>query len=291
MSQPKLSLYYSEKEDDGRSYKNPFLPLPREKGKKQQYATAPSVTTCLKFEGKDDLAQWKVDIVVDWCVQNWATLGSRSDEDAKKTARYRHLDYRDERAQVGTGVHEYLDTLHKGGWDFPDLDDEQQQIVQQFEEFTKVYRFEPLYNEVTFWSHEHDYAGTGDVVAVIEGPGIPLGTYLVDYKTSRKLWNSHWMQLAGLRNCDRMLLEVEPQTSGAVEYVTERDGSSWWLDLPMPHVDGVVALHLRADMWEAVLGDEAEQEIAYKEFLAYRALWGYDRDRKALRKSKEANPW
>lgn len=256
---PELAQYYSENTQDGRNYKHPLT------GQR-----VPSITTCLKYESKDDLAQWKVDQSVRWCIDHWFDLGSRSTEDAFKTARWRHLDTMNERAEVGSGVHEYLESLHNGSWDFPVLDAEQDQIIGQFREFSERYIFEPVYNEVTVWSHSNSYAGTADALALVEGPGIVRGYYWIDYKTSRKVWPSHWMQLAALRNADVLM---------------DKGSDGVWSETPLPETIGGLVLHLRSDFWE-ILPMENEQ-LRYRQFLLYRGLWHVNEELKRL--EKEAN--
>lgn len=254
---PALAQYYSDKDGDGRAYKHPGSGV-----------RVPSITTCLKFEAKDALIQWAANETLKWCIAHWQVLGERSDESAMNVGRYKWKNVRDERAEVGTGVHQTLEMMNTDGWDYPLLDAEQEAMVANYFEFTNLYTFRPVHNEVTVWSHEHMYAGTADAFAWAEGPDVPGGYYWVDYKTSKNTWPAHWMQLAALRNADVIM-------------VKDAEG---WHEEPMPDSVGALVLHLRADKWD--VGLLKNESIRWQQFLNYRSLWGLDQELKSVVKSE-----
>jgi hypothetical protein len=284
LTQPKLAQYWNPTEDEGRGYRHPFTG-----------EMAPGVTSVLKLENKDDLTRWAVGIAVQWCVDNWMVLGERSDEAAFNIARNKPASYRNERAQVGDGVHGYIEALNTDAWDFPELDDEQQAMVANYLEFAEAYSFKPIYNEVTLWDTVSDTAGTADAIGYLEGPDIPAGLYILDWKTSKRIYDSHYMQLAALKNCDEMLLEVPEGTEGAskpfIRDVKQADGTrkkdtSFWVRQPVPAVDGAVVVHIRADTGGAYRLDPEKEPWYLQEFLAYRSAWQAQAERAKIDKKE-----
>lgn len=278
MSRPELAQYTGEGEGKGRRYKHPFRV-----GDDKKPIYAPSVTTILKLEDKSSLLQWAVNLTVDWAVVNWMQLASRSDADAKKTAQYRWRDVRDERAFVGTGVHDTIESEHKGLWDFPELDDEQALIMVEWRKLNEEWLIEPILSEFTVWSLQYDYAGTAD--------GLWRFTHretgetfvaLVDIKTSRKTWPGHRMQIAALANAD---VWMEKQEDG-----------TWVEETPLPF-DKHILVHLRAPEFNEY-GEETtpgihdlievpDTDLWFEEFLGYRAVLAAQEKRKALEKERE----
>ena len=253
MTTPELALYGKEGEGKGRAYKHPFR-----KGDDGKAITSPSVTTVLKLEDKSNLVQWAVDLSVEWCVVNWAVLGMRSNEDAFKTARFRYNAVRDERAWVGTGVHETIDSLHSGGWNFPELDEEQQQIMLQWEDLNRVWLITPVLSEFTVWNIDSDYAGTADGLwNFTHRQSGETFVALVDIKTSKNTWPGHAMQIAALGNSSNVLME--------------KLGDGTWVEKILPEFDKSVLVHLRADKWEII--EVEDTDLRLEEFLAYRKIW------------------
>ena len=233
---------------EGRAYKHP--------GTDERL---PSITTILKMADKGGLAQWAADCAMDWAVKNWSLLGQRSDEDALKAGRYRWKDVRDERAEVGTGVHEAIEAIHTGSGVFPFLDDEQDRIMEKWDEFNFVHHAVPVYTEFTVWWADH-YAGTGDGLWLIDGE-----LWLIDIKTSKNTWPEHFCQLAALRHAPHAMIRVDEGTEGAVSHKDKEKNISWWsqVDNPALQADKVGILHLREDKWELIEVENLEihQEI------------------------------
>lgn len=265
MGAPELSQYYTEKSDDGRNYKHPFRTGPDGKPLK-----VPSITTVLKFEAKDNLIQWAANMTAEFYAKNPTLSMERSTEDAKRSGQYYYKNFRDERAEVGTGVHEYIEQLLTDGWDFPELDDEQKRIIDRWHEFNEVYTLEPVLVESTLWNHTYNYAGTADGCTWITGPGTNFERILLwdDKKTSKNTWPGHWMQLSALKNC---------------EVVMHKNSDGTWSEEPMPPTVGAAVIHLREDKWEFLMLEN--EEIRFRQFLAYRDLFELDQQLKAKEKS------
>lgn len=244
VSAPALAQYYSEKDDDGRAYKHPLT------GEK-----LPSVTTILKMADKSGLAQWAADQAISWAVLNWHLLGARSNEDAFKAGRWRWKDVRDERAQVGTGIHETIEAIHTGSWEYPELDEEQQRIMLQWYMLNEEYDIEPILSEFTVWNPGVT-AGTADGLWKITDKRTGESwTVLVDIKTSKNHWPEHDYQLAALAKAPILMVQAE-------------DG---WVEAPMPYFDRVAIVHLREDRHEIIWVDNIDEN--FDVFMGYVQVW------------------
>jgi len=265
MTKPELALY-ANADGTGRAYKHPFR-----KGEDGKPLSSPSVTTVLKQVDKPALIQWAADRTLDWAIENASLLLSKSDEDAFRWGKYRWADVRDERAEVGTGIHETIEMLHTGGWNFPALDEEQQAIMDQWRWLNERYEFTPHRSEFTVWGGMDQeafdgytdeattgftYAGTGDGLWDIldRKTGQFYSNVVIDLKTSKNTWPEHWLQLAGLMFAD-VIMEKQPDGTW-VEITNEWDKS-----------DGVAIIHLRADKAEVKMETDLElNQLRYKQF-------------------------
>lgn len=270
---PELAQYYSEKQDDGRAYRHPFRV-----GENGKPIVSPSITTVLKLENKDNLIQWAADKTLDWCILNWHLLGSRSDEDARRTARYQWSYVRNERAEVGTGIHRTVECEHLGLWDFPELDEEQELIMLEWRALNEEYEIEPLLTECTVWNFTEDYAGTADGLwrFTHRVTGVTFVAW-VDLKTSRNTWPGHWMQLAAIVNAEVIMAK-------------QADGT--WRETEMPEFDEIVIVHLRAPSEQDGDGKHEikfakDMDLRWEQFKHYRGLWEIERSLKA--RDKESN--
>jgi hypothetical protein len=257
--------------------------------------TVPSVTTVLKLEDKSALIQWAADQSILWAVDNWFLLGSRSSEDAFSAGRYAWSRVRDSRAQVGTGIHETVEAEHTGSWNFPELDPEQKQILEQWKLFNEEWIVEPVLSEFTVWSHEHDYAGTADGLWDLTNrqTGESFRS-LIDIKTSRNLWPGHLMQLAALKNADVRMVKAKPD---AVKNSTGTWPEGSWIEVPNEKADRVHLLQLRApeyDKYDKVtkpafydLHEVTDLDLHWDKFVCYRNIWSANDELKAREKLRE----
>lgn len=281
MTRPELAQYVGEGEGKGRQYKHPTRL--NELGKP---LTAPSVTTVLKLENKDNLIQWAVNLAVEECVKNWSQLGQMSEERATKSFKYRWRNVRDERAFVGTGIHDTIESEHTGSWDFPELDTEQKLIMVEWRKFNNEWIVEPILSEFTLWNTKYNYAGTADALWRLTNriTGETFVT-LLDIKTSRNTWDGHRMQVSALKYCD---IRMSKQPDG-----------TWTEEKPL-EFDKLTLLHLRAPEYneygyvtkpglhDLIVVDDSE--LWYEEFLGYRAVLKAQQDRKEIEsKRKTAN--
>lgn len=116
----------------------------------------------------------------------WAVRETREGRDYKAT--------RDTAATRGTSVHDALEILARDNTP-PLLDqfpDEDRGYVQALAKWWIDHRPSPIWVEQLVASTEHRYAGKLDLICEIQG--VP---HLVDLKTSKRVYETHHLQLAG----------------------------------------------------------------------------------------------
>jgi len=222
-------------------------------------------------------------------------LGSRSPEDAYKSARFRWREVRDERAFVGTGIHDTIESIHVGGWDYPELDAEQKLIMVEWDKLNEEWEIEPILSEFTCWSLNHEFAGTAD--------GLWRFTHretgetfvaLVDIKTSKNTWDAHRMQVSALVNCDKIMVKLVPDAE-------KNSKGEWpagtWEEREMPEVEKLMLLHLRAPEFDDLgrmtqegkheLIEVEDDDLWFEEFLGYRAVAATQQKRKEREKANQ----
>ena len=259
MSKPELALF-AKSDGTGRAYRHPFR-----LGSDGKLLTAPSVTTILGLVDKPALMQWAADQTLEWAVQNVASLYTKSEEAAVQSARFRWKQVRDERAEVGTGIHETIESLHTGRWEYPALDEEQDRIMEQWGLLNQRYTITPHRSEFSVFSHmDNDsmaWAGTADGLWDIldNETGTLYENLVIDIKTSKNMWPEHWLQLAALKNAEVIMVKNE-------------DGT--WREEQMPDGDGTAIIHLREDKFAVHVEQDKELiGMQYDQFMGYRNLW------------------
>ena len=266
MSKPKLAGFPNENDGDGRYYTNPIT--------KERL---PSVTSVLRMADKSQLTQWAVNLSVDWAVNNLDILSTMDVKRGGNMARYKWKDFRDERAQTGTGIHDTVEAEHTGSWEYPVLDDEQKLIMREWRKLNEKHDIKPIFSEFTVWN-PGIAAGTADGYWTIDG--VPC---LVDIKTSKNTWPEHMYQLAALWKSPIRMEEYELDK---------------WREVDAPQYDRVVLVHLRAPVFNEY-GYETESgkhdiievhdlEENYRAFKAYADVWQAKQDLKVLTKKREA---
>jgi hypothetical protein len=270
---PELSKYYSEKDQDGRGYYNPVTE-----------ENAPSVTTILKYEAKD-LTGWAAYKTAEFYAKNPMIALERSEGSAINAGRGYYKQFRDDRAEVGTGVHETVEAEHTGSWNFPVLDEEQERIMQQWVKFNEVYQVRPLLSEATVWNHRYNYAGTLDGIWEVNGPETNgWETLVIDLKTSKNTWPGHWMQGAAIRNAEKLMVKG-PERPGAVYYKSNQKEyePGWWTEEEIPATTGFAIVHLREDKW-GFYREDRDEDLRFAEFLCYRGVYDIREQRKIREK-------
>ena len=286
MSAPVLSLYYSDRSEDGRAYRAPqALNLP----------DVPSVTTVLKLTNKEALVQWAANLTAHYAATQTDMILTRSVPDAVRGLQYHYKSFRDERAEVGTAVHEFIEADMNGTWDYPEIwDREVAECVEQYVAWKGQHVVEPLMVETTLWSETHGYAGTVDFIGLIDGE-----MWLVDAKTSRNTWAEHEYQISALERADFALVQVEAGTEGAFEYTNPKGVVTYWLKVAIPEIQRRGFLHIRPNYTDPLSGkftpgfarmvevDGEDIDPLFHTFLGYKQAWDGIEGVKALRKLRE----
>ena len=261
MTIPKLAVAASGLGGRGYSIKTRTDPL---SGK---HPVVPSVTTVLKAEAKDNLIQWAANQTARWAADHWQELGRTSDEGAYNRTRYRWRDFRDERAEIGTNVHEWVEA-ELNGTPHPDviLNEEESLSVENWRDLCFFNSVKPILTEFTLYNSVEGYAGTADFLLEYNGR-VSLG----DLKTSKGIYDAHRMQLVALSKCDILLAEVQGE----------------WVEVAAPEWDTLDLFHVNARGWDVDTIDPDEVEFLYDNFLHYLGVVRNTKALKDLRKAKE----
>lgn len=215
MSDPELARYRGEGEGQGRYYTHPHSGV-----------QVPSVTSVLKMAAKDGIPQWAATLTLKWAWEHFQDAKERQWVDFVKGGQYQWKQERDERAWVGSEIHEYIEADLRGAWDMPQpWDPEVVQMVEEWHRFRAERDVVPHLIETTVWSHEHGYAGTLDGFGLIDG--VPT---LWDAKSAKSIWPEHEMQLAALAHADVVMQKQE-------------DGS--WVEVEMFKPEQFAFIHIR----------------------------------------------
>ena len=254
---PKLSLWSGEGDGQGRTYVDPT----------DGDSRWPSVTTVLKHEPKD-LSQWSATKVAEKA-RDFPEIALGDPDLVVQRLQYARNEFRDERAEVGTGVHAWFQAQHEGTWDYPELDDEQVAMTERLEEFLVDWKVRIIWVERTV--RGLNFMGTGDILAEVTDT-LTGETFivLIDIKTSRNLWETNDMQLAALGHGLYTLVEVPEGTEGAFRRKGKtKKFDSWWIREEAPKWDMLAKLHVREDFYDLVPVDPRLIDLHYEKFLRY----------------------
>ncbi|MEU8655271.1 hypothetical protein [Actinoplanes philippinensis] len=181
---------------------------------------------------KSFLKFWASKVVAEYAVHNLGEIvgiALRGDSDGAIDYLKRAPDRETRKAaDVGTEAHNYFERMAKGepvGRVHPDL----KPFVEHFGAFLDEFQPEIVFTEETVWSEQHDYAGSFDAFATIQGEAVWL-----DWKTTRSGVHAEVaLQLAAYRHAD---------------YIIRPDGSR----VPLPKAEGGAVLHVRPEGWKLV---------------------------------------
>lgn len=195
-------------------------------------AKAPGVTSIIDMLPKPFLKFWASKVVAEQAVNNLGEIvgiAMRGDRDGAIDYLKRSPDrVTKAAADTGSEAHDYFERMAKGetvGRVHPDL----RPYVDHFDAFLQEFSPEIVFTEETVWSEAHDYAGSFDAFAQINGESVWL-----DWKTTRSGIHAEVaLQLAAYRHSD---------------YIIRPDGSR----VPLPKADGGAVLHVRPEGWSLV---------------------------------------
>lgn len=156
------------------------------------------VTSIIKILSKDGLIQWAANMVCEYIRANCQPLSASSKSiwqvselDLKK-AKYAHASFRDDSADIGKQVHKWIEN-HINGND-TEVSVQMRPSIDAFLRWEA--RAKPTYiaSERVVYSKEHDYCGTTDVLAQINGERT-----VIDFKTGKpdEEWNARQKRYTG----------------------------------------------------------------------------------------------
>lgn len=239
----------------------------------------PSVTTILKSVAKPGLHQWIADQTAAFAVMNIQYLSQVAEDVAWRGMRFYwsgkpkevgtgvrsyHEGVRDDSAELGTNIHEYLEADVDDFAVHPEINsDEMEEMVEAWSEWFSKHDVEIHNSEFTLVNDAEGWAGTADGDWTITCRHAPdaQGFYclgrspgphrtLVDVKSSRYTWTEHGYQLAGLAAGDVLMVEATPSTPGAQPVTKTEQGekiTTYWLEEAPPEWKRFALLHIRPD--------------------------------------------
>ncbi|MGE3449003.1 MAG: hypothetical protein AB7H92_15650 [Microbacteriaceae bacterium] len=191
----------------------------------------PGVTSILS-DGvpKPALVGWGIRTVAEYAVDHWDEVADLAPSERLKVLKGSPYADRDAAANRGTQVHALAEQLVQGAE--VDVPDELAGHVESYVRFLDEWQPEPVLVERTVVNYTVGYAGTLDLVARF--PCWPGETVLADLKTNRSgIYGETGLQLAAYRYA---------------EFFVDDDGT----EKPMPAIDRVVVVHVRADGYDVV---------------------------------------
>lgn len=202
-----------------------------------------SVTTAISALPKDALVQWAANMAADkamFLLADGITLAclGRTPEQVRDEIRYAHKQRKEGAADVGTEVHRMVEVFLLGG--DPHTDDKE--AAKRFKHFLKwhdTFAIEPMYVEATVYNDTHLYAGSCDLMAMVDG--IPT---IIDLKTSKGVYGTVALQLAAYRFADYILTDEGKQ-------------------LDIPRFDRGAVLHIRPTGYTFREVDVSEEMFAH----------------------------
>ncbi|MEU1037683.1 hypothetical protein [Streptomyces sp. NPDC005907] len=190
----------------------------------------PGVTSVGGMLPKDYLTYWAAKEAAEAAVKNWDIVSELCKRDPKGAVDYlkgAHRRTSGAASDLGSAAHDLFERLARGeSVNLRHVHVDVKPHVRWFTEFLQEVQPEFLYLEETVWSDTHQYAGSFDAIAKIDGE-----TVIVDWKTSKAIYDSVALQLSAYRYADRIILA--------------EDGSS----VPVPKMAGGAALHVRPEGW------------------------------------------
>lgn len=178
---------------------------------------------------KPALIGWAANTTAEYAVDHWADLATKSPSAQLKELKKAQYADRDTAARRGTDVHKLAEQLVAGVE--VEVPEALAGHVEAYTRFLDDWQPEPILNESVVVSFRHGWAGTLDLVAEFPSRGTVA---LCDLKTSRSgIFAETAWQLAAYR---------------AADVYIDADGA----ERPMPQVDEVFAIHVRADGYSLI---------------------------------------
>ncbi|MER7922165.1 hypothetical protein ABTY96_03340 [Streptomyces sp. NPDC096057] len=219
----------------------------------------PGVTSVVGQLPKDFLTFWAAKESAEAAVDNWDIVSQLVQRDPKGAVDYlKNAHRRKSKAasDLGTMAHDLFERLARGEI----VNDRHVHVdikphVRWFREFLQEVQPEFLYLEETVWSDTHKYAGSFDAIARVDGE-----VAVLDWKTSKAVYDSVALQLSAYRHADRIILADTGES------------------VPVPEMVGGAVLHVRPEGWQFV-PVKCDDEI-FEYFLSLRNTFNWEKDAK-----------
>ncbi|MEV4939574.1 hypothetical protein [Streptomyces zaomyceticus] len=220
----------------------------------------PGVTSVVGMEPKPFLVFWAAKEAATEAVENFDIVEKFIERDNKAAAidflKNAHRRKSKAASDLGSAAHDLFERLARG----ETVNDRHVHMdvkphVRHFREFLEQFQPEFLYLEETCWNDEHAYAGSFDAIARIDGELV-----VVDWKTSKDIYESVALQLSAYRYATRIILAETGES------------------IPMPELTGGAALNVRPEGWKFV-PVECGPDV-FKVFRSLREIFEWDRDGK-----------
>lgn len=215
----------------------------------------PSVTSVIGLLDKSDaLVPWAAKAAAEYAVLHRDALAQLPAPDAITLIKNNWRQKRDQAADLGTLVHDYLDRGRR-----PDRLPERA-YFEQAERFIEEIGLTVEATEVSVCNPEIGYAGTLDVLATQGGDRI-----IADWKTGKGLYESHALQLVALGEATHILSETGELA-------------------PFDPVDRGIAVRIGTDdyEWRVINRGTAEWVAAWDAFRGLIPVWEWKREIKEV---------
>ncbi|MFB7114057.1 hypothetical protein [Streptomyces sp. NPDC056291] len=219
----------------------------------------PGVTSVVGQLPKDFLTFWAAKEAAEAAVNNWDIVSKLCERDPKGAIDYlknAHRRKSKEASDLGSACHDVFERLARGEViSDRSLHIDLKPFVRHFREFLDEVQPEFVYLEETVWHDTLGAAGSFDAIARVDGDLVVL-----DWKTSKSVYDSVALQLSAYRYADRIILAETGES------------------VPMPELAGGAVLHVRPEGWSFVpvaCGPEV-----FETFKALRAVFQWETEGK-----------
>ena len=284
MTQPKLRVRASGLGGSGYS-------IPTWKQGNGKNTVVPGVTTVLGALDKPGVLHWSIQQTAAYAVAIAPQLAERDEDwgfrqlqfyhsrkpnfdDPMTDLRNYHNGVLNDLADIGTNIHELIEAYATDNLFGPEPSrPENAEAFGVFLEWVAENDVSFLETEQTVLNKTFGYAGTFDGVILYRGRKL-----LVDWKSSRKVHDTHISQAAALLNAETLLREVSSSSGTGATYKVKGKPDTFWVEDDMPEVDGVAIVQVRPRSIDEYGNDipafvklheipDAELEPAYEQFL------------------------
>jgi hypothetical protein len=219
----------------------------------------PGVTSVCSMTPKDFLMYWAAKESAQAAVDNWDLVSQLIQRDPAGATDYLKSAHRRKSkaaSDLGSAAHDLFERQARGETlNLRHVHVDVKPHVRWFDEFLQEVQPEFLHLEETVWSDTHHYAGSFDAIAIVDGE-----TVVLDWKTSKAVYDSVALQLSAYRYADRIIKAA--------------DGES----VDVPEMSGGAVLHVRPEGWQFVPVECGPQ--VYRAFLALREVFDWEADGK-----------